>query len=91
MATNLTPEEKRQLELGKKLQQFYNLGYADKKQAILFTFYKGVASGLGAIIGGTVVLALLLWILGHFGQVPLVGHFTDSVRQTINNNRTIKN
>lgn len=90
MPSRSTLEEKQQLELGKKLQQFYNLGYVSKKQAILFSFYKGVASGFGAIIGGTIIVALLIWILSQFGQVPLAGHFVNSIRQTINTNRTIK-
>lgn len=91
MVSHLTSEEKQQLELGKKLQQFYNLGYSNKKQAILFTFYKGLASGLGVIIGGTIIVALLLWLLSQFGQVPLIGHFTNSVRQTITTNKNLKN
>ena len=90
MASHLTPEEKQQLELGKKLQQFYNLGYINKKQTVLFTFYKGLASGFGAIIGGTIIVALLLWVLSRFGQVPLIGHFTNSIRQAINANRSLK-
>jgi chromate transport protein ChrA len=91
MASHLTPEEKQQLELGKKLQQFYNLGYINKKQTILFTFYKGLASGFGAIIGGTIIVALLIWLLSQFGQVPLIGHFTNSVKQTINTHKSLKN
>jgi hypothetical protein len=91
MVSRLTAEEKQQLELGKKLQQFYDLGYVNKKQAILFTFYKGLASGFGAVIGGTIIVALLLWLLSQFGQVPLIGHFTDSVRQTINASKSLKN
>ena len=90
MASRLIPEEKQQLELGKKLQQFYNLGYINKKQAVLFTFYKGLASGFGAIIGGTIIVALPLWVLTRFGQVPLIGHFTNSIRQTINASRSLK-
>jgi len=90
MASNLTPEEKEQLALGKKLQEFYLHGYINKKQTILFSLYKGVAAGFGAVIGGTIVVAILIWILSQFGQVPLIGNFTNSVKQTINN-RPVKN
>jgi hypothetical protein len=71
------------VDLGKKLQQFYNLGYVNKKQAILFSFYKGLASGAGAFIGGTIVIALLLWILSIFNQVPFAGHIVNDLRQSI--------
>lgn len=71
------------LELGKKMQQFYDLGYVNKKQALLFSFYKGIATGLGVFLGGTVVIALLLWILGFFDQVPLVSHFVNVLNQSL--------
>jgi len=83
MATKLTDEEKAQLDLGKKIQEFYNLGYINKKQALTFTLYKGIASGLGVVIGGTIIIALLIWILGQFAQVPLIGPFVDSIKHTL--------
>lgn len=70
-----------QLELGKKLQQFYELGYVNKKQAITFSFYKGLASGLGAFLGGTIVIGLLLWLLSLFDQLPFASHIVESIRQ----------
>lgn len=66
-------------ELGKKLIAFYESGYVDKKQAIGFSFLKGVAGGFGAFLGGTILIALLLWILSLFDQVPLI----DTIRSTI--------
>lgn len=91
MDSHLTDKEKQELILGKKLQQFYNLGFINKKQALLFSFYKGIAYGFGIIIGGSVVVGFLLWFLSKFGQVPLIGHFTNSVRQTINVSKGLKN
>jgi len=72
------------LELGKKLQQFYDSGYVNKKQALLFSFYKGLASGLGTFLGGTIVIGLLIWILSLFNQVPLAGHLINTLRHTVN-------
>lgn len=54
------------LELGKKLQQFYETGYIDKKQALFYSFLKGIAAGFGGILGATIVVAILVWILGLF-------------------------
>ncbi len=71
------------LELGKKLQQFYETDYVNKKQALTFSFYKGLAGGAGAFLGGTIVIALLLWVLSFFNQVPFIGHIIDSVRQNL--------
>lgn len=72
-------KEAEQLELGKKLQQFYESGYVNKKQAILFSFYKGVAAGFGAFLGGTILIALLIGFLGLFDQF----HLIDAIRDTL--------
>jgi hypothetical protein len=89
MASKKDAQQKELLELGKKLQAFYNLGYVNKKQAILFSFYKGLASGAGAFIGGTIVIILLLWALSLFSQVPFMSHIVNEIRQDINK-KTIK-
>lgn len=73
--------QKELLELGKKLQQFYDLGYVNKKQAIIFSFYKGLATGLGTFLGGTIVIGLLLWILSLFNHLPLASHVVELFRQ----------
>lgn len=80
MAKKEITQQDELLELGKKLQNFYNMGYVNKKQAILFSFYKGLASGAGAFLGGTVIIVLLLWILSLFNQVPFAGHFVNQFR-----------
>ncbi|HSX45038.1 MAG TPA: DUF5665 domain-containing protein [Candidatus Saccharimonadales bacterium] len=77
--------DKELLELGKKLQSFYDAGYVNKKQAVLFSFYKGLASGLGAFLGGTIVIGLVVWTLSLFSQIPLIGHFMHILDQTLKN------
>jgi hypothetical protein len=83
MAKSISSEEKKQLELGKKLQIFYELGYVDKKQALLWSFSKGLAGGLGAFLGGTIIVALVLWFLSFFNQVPLIDHIVRSINHSI--------
>lgn len=83
MAKNKQLERERQEELGKKLQAFYDSGYINKKQAILFSFYKGLASGFGAFLGGTILIGLVLWGISLFDQVPLAGHFIDILHKTL--------
>ncbi len=73
-AKKLTKKDEEALELGKKLQQFYETGYVNKKQALSFTFVKAVITGFGIFLGGTILVALVLWILGFFDQIPLIEH-----------------
>lgn len=59
-------------DLGKKMVSFYETGYVNKKQALSFAFLKGLATGFGAFLGGTILIAILLWILSLIDQVPFV-------------------
>lgn len=71
------------LELGKQLQAFYDFGYVQRRRMLWFTFVKGVLSGFGAVIGGTVVIALLLWFLSSLKELPFVGPLSNSIQTTI--------
>lgn len=77
-----TPEQE-QIELGKKLQAFYDSGYIDRKQALGFSLLKGIAVGAGTVVGATVGVALLLWVLSLFSEIPFLGEITSKVQNTI--------
>ena len=77
MAKKLTDKEYQ--DLGKKLVSFYETGYVDKKQAVSFSFLKGLAGGFGAFLGGTILIGLLLWLLSLFDHIP----FIDGIRQSL--------
>lgn len=51
-------------------------------------FVRGVVFGFGSVIGGTVMIALLLWILTFFNDIPFVGHFTQTVQSSIESSST---
>lgn len=44
-------------------------------------FTRGIFFGVGTVIGGTLVVALILWILSHFTNVP--GGIGDFVRYVV--------
>lgn len=47
-------------------------------------FFRGIFFGLGSVLGGTVVLALLLWILSATGQlIPGISGFVDGVTESV--------
>ncbi len=79
----LTKTEQAQLELGKKLQAFYEMGYVNKKDALKWSFLKGLAGGFGAFLGGTIVVALILWILSFFNHIPLIEPIVRSINDNL--------
>jgi hypothetical protein len=40
-------------------------------------------AGFGGVIGATLVVALVIWLLSIFGNLPLIGDFFDSTKDTI--------
>lgn len=74
------------IELAKKIQSFYDSGYVNRKQALTFSFLKGIAAGFGAFIGGTIVIVLLLWILSLFDELLFIGPIVESLNNALTKN-----
>jgi len=70
-------------QLGRMLASIYENGYIDRNQSYKNSFIKGVLGGLGGVIGATIVVALLLWGLSFFNEIPLVGPFVNNIQHTI--------
>lgn len=61
--------------------------YSDKKKLYKTAFVKGLFSGLGGVIGATVLVGLLLWTLSLFNEVPFVGRFSRNLKDTVEQTR----
>ncbi len=70
-------------QLGRIVASVYESGYLDAAKSYRMSLLKGVMQGLGGVVGATVGIALLIWILSLFGELPLIGNFVDAVRRTI--------
>jgi hypothetical protein len=71
-------------ELGKSLENILLLGYTKPSRMLFFTFLKGIVYGLGIFIGGTIIIALLVWALQQFNNVPLIGHLVQKIVNQVN-------
>ena len=58
-------------------------GHLTKRRIIVNNFLGGLAWGLGSVIGATIIVALLFWILSWIKWVPVVGEVATEVSNTI--------
>jgi len=47
----------------------------------VMNFFRGMFFGLGVALGGTLVLAILIWVLSLFSELPWVGEFVRTIQQ----------
>jgi hypothetical protein len=75
-------------KLGKAVANVFKSDYFNvietKKRFIYMTFLRGVLMGLGSAVGATLILAILLWVLSLFGELPWVGNFFESTKESLN-------
>jgi hypothetical protein len=72
-------------QLGKMLESIYESGYIDRNKTYKMSFLKGIAAGFGGVVGATVIVALLLWLLSLLNFVPFVDKIQCSLEK---NNHT---
>jgi uncharacterized membrane protein YfcA len=70
-------------QMGRQLESLYEAVQPERRALFWTAFWTGVFKGVGGVIGATIVVALLLWLLSLFSELPLVGDFMDSLRGTI--------
>jgi len=61
---------------------FYDLN-RNRVEIYKMNFVRGIFFGLGSVLGGTVVAALVVWVLHFFVELPIIGDPARDVRQTI--------
>jgi len=84
MSTEKKKSDKYYEDLGKSLESILLLGYTKPSRMLLFTFLKGIVYGVGIFIGGTIVIALLVWTLQKFNSVPLIGPLVQKIVNQVN-------
>lgn len=75
---------KKENELGARRAVLEDLFYdfhSSRVQVFWMNFFRGVFFGVGTVIGGTLVVAIVLWILSLFADVP--GGFGDFIQYIV--------
>ncbi len=61
---------------------FYDF-HRSRVQVYRMNFVRGLFFGFGSVLGGTVLIALLAWILSLFVTIPGIGDTAHQVQETI--------
>lgn len=61
---------------------FYDFNRS-RVQIYKMNFFRGIFFGLGSVLGGTIVVAVLVWALSIFVEIPGIGDSFKQVKQTI--------
>ncbi len=75
--------DKKRIEFAKQIEYMYEATNPGWRKLLTFAFLRGMVTGLGIFLGGTIIVALLLWILSGLSHIPFVNDITDSVKTTL--------
>lgn len=73
-------------DIAKALEILFASGYINKKKLYLNNFLRGIAFSAGGVIGATLVIGILIWILSVFDNIPVVGPLFEGTRESIQQN-----
>jgi len=69
--------------LSATLEELFQDMYAHRWKIYKMNLVRGILFGFGSVIGGTIVVALLLWALSLFNHVPLLGDVFDDAKHSL--------
>lgn len=76
-------EKKRYDQIAKALEALVDSGHIDHSRVYRVNFWRGVFFGLGSALGGTLVVAAIIYILSLFTEIPLLKNIAETVRDSI--------
>ncbi len=77
------PLSTREKKLAAEAMEYFIQYVSSPWRIIWVNFLAGIFRGLGALIGASIVLALLFWVLSQLVNVPLVGEYAKEVKATV--------
>lgn len=70
------------------LEELFNDFYDDRRNIYRMNFFRGIFFGLGSVLGGTVVVAIIVWILSFFVQLPFIGQSVENAKDQIQSSQS---
>jgi hypothetical protein len=70
------------------VEELFNDMYRDRHKIYVMNFFRGIFFGLGSAIGGTIVLAFIVWIFSLFVNIPLIGQSFQQAQDSIHTDQS---
>ena len=77
------PLSKREKQLAAEAMEYFIQYVSSPWRIIWVNFLAGVFRGLGALIGASIVLGLLIWVLTFLVGLPWVGEYAKDIKATV--------
>jgi hypothetical protein len=64
------------------LEELFNDIYVHRKRIYLVNFFRGISFGIGSVLGGTILVAVVFWLLSQFVEwFPLLGELVRQITE----------
>lgn len=85
MSSKKKSSNKPQVDAAHLAELLFKAEYISKKHLYFQNFVRGITFGAGSVLGATLVIAFVVWILSLFDTVPFIGPLVENAQQTIEN------
>lgn len=65
------------------IEEMFQDLYRERLKIYKLNFVRGIFFGLGSALGGTIVLALVIWLLSLFVEFPVIGDYVQNAQDSI--------
>lgn len=65
------------------MEEIFHDMYHERGRIYKVNFFRGILFGIGSAIGGTIVLAIIVWLLSLFVNFPVIGDFFKDARNSV--------
>jgi hypothetical protein len=66
------------------LEELFNDMHRNRRQVYMMNFFRGVFFGFGSVLGGTLLIAIMVWLLAQLGAlVPFLSDFIQQILDTL--------
>jgi len=70
------------------LEDLFQDYYAQRRRVYKMNFIRGIFFGLGSVLGGTIVVAIIIWTLSFFVNFPVIGELLKNAEQNLKTHQT---